>query len=131
MSSFAMEFELIVGNQEINFLEKRFNTGSNIYNLCLRHCIKHLNRLKKDKKYRKFVKTLKAVNRKLEKKNLPQDEIKRLKETKTSFINKIKKLEKEYKKRYGHGIITKIIALILILAMLIPTVIGIIPYLIR
>ena len=42
-----------------------------------------------------------------------------------------KKLEKEYKKRYGHGIITKIIALILILAMLIPTVIGIIPYLIR
>lgn len=42
-----------------------------------------------------------------------------------------KKLEKEYKKRYGHGIITKIIALILIFAMLIPTVIGIIPYLIR
>lgn len=57
MSSFAMEFELIVGNQEINFLEKRFNTGSNIYNLCLRHCIKQLNRLKRDKKYRKFVKT--------------------------------------------------------------------------
>ena len=96
MSSFAMEFELIVGNQEINFLEKRFNTGSNIYNLCLRHCIKQLNRLKRDKKYKKFVKTLKSVNRKLEKKNLPQDEIKRLKETKTSFINKIKKLEKEY-----------------------------------
>lgn len=96
MSSFAMEFELIVGNQEINFFEKRFNTGSNIYNLCLRHCIKQLNRLKRDKKYRKFVKTLKSVNRKLEKKNLPQDEIKRLKETKTSFINKIKKLEKEY-----------------------------------
>ena len=42
-----------------------------------------------------------------------------------------KKLEKEYKKKFGHGIITKIIAVILILAMLIPTVIGIIPYLIR
>ena len=33
-----------------------------------------------------------------------------------------KKLEKEYKKKFGHG---------LILAMLIPTVIGIIPYLIH
>lgn len=29
MSTFAMEFELIVGNQETNFLEKRFNAGSN------------------------------------------------------------------------------------------------------
>ena len=42
-----------------------------------------------------------------------------------------KKLEKEYKKKFGYGIITKIIAVILILAMLIPTVIGIIPYLIH
>ena len=42
-----------------------------------------------------------------------------------------KKLEKEYKKKFGHCIITKIIAFILILAMLIPTVIGIIPYLIH
>ena len=46
MPSFAMEFELITGNQEINFLEKRFNAGSNIYNLCLDHCIKQLNKLK-------------------------------------------------------------------------------------
>ena len=42
-----------------------------------------------------------------------------------------KKLEKEYKRKFGHNIITKVIAFILILAMLIPTVIGIIPYLIR
>jgi len=96
MASFAMEFELIAGNQEINFLEKRFNTGSNIYNLCLDHCIKQLNKLKRNKEYRKSVKALKTVNRKLEKKNLPQDEIKRLKEIKISCTNKIKKLEKEY-----------------------------------
>lgn len=96
MASFAMEFELIVGNQEINFLEKRFNTGSNIYNLCLDHCIKQLNKLKRDKEYRRFVKALKTVNRKLEKKNLPQDEIKKLKDIKISCTNKIKKLEKEY-----------------------------------
>ena len=80
MPSFAMEFELIAGNQEINFLEKCFNTGSNIYNLCLGHCIKQLNKLKRDKEYRKSVKALKTVKRKLEKKNLPQDEIKRLKD---------------------------------------------------
>lgn len=97
MASFAMEFELIAGNQEINFLEKRFNTGSNIYNLCLNHCIKQLNKLKRDKEYRKSVKALKTVNRKLEKKNLPQNEIKRLKEIKISCTNKIKELEKEYR----------------------------------
>lgn len=96
MPTFVMEFELITGNQETNFLEKRFNTGSNIYNLCLGHCIKQLNKLKKDKKYRKSVKALKTVSRKLEKKNLPQDEIKRLKEIKISCANKIKELEKEY-----------------------------------
>lgn len=91
-----MEFELIAGNQEINFLEKRFNAGSNIYNLCLEHCIRQLNKLKRNKEYRKSVKALKAVNRKLEKKNLPQDEIKRLKEIKISCTNKIRELEKEY-----------------------------------
>ena len=96
MTSFTMEFELIAGNQEINFLEKRFNTGSNIYNLCLDHCIKQLSKLKRNKEYRKSVKALKTVNRKLEKKNLPQDEIKRLKEIKISCTNKIKELEKEY-----------------------------------
>ena len=96
MASFPMEFELIAGNQEINFLEKRFNTGSNIYNLCLDRCIKQLNKLKRDKGYRKSVKVLKTVIRKLEKKNLPQDEIKRLKEIKISCTNKIKELEKEY-----------------------------------
>lgn len=96
MSSFVMEFELIAGNQEINFLEKRFNTGSNIYNLCLGHCIKQLNKLKRDEEYRKSVKVLKTVNRKLEKKNLPQNEIKRLKDIKISCTNKIKELEKEY-----------------------------------
>ena len=91
-----MEFELIAGNKEINFLEKRFNTGSNIYNLCLAHCIKQLNKLKRDKEYRKSVKALKTVKRKLEKKNLPQDEIKRLKDIKVSCTNKIRELEKEY-----------------------------------
>lgn len=96
MSTFVMEFELIAGNQEINFLEKRFNTGSNIYNLCLDRCIKQLNKLERDKEYRKSVKALKTVNRKLEKKNLPQDEIKRLKDIKISCTNKIKELEKEY-----------------------------------
>ena len=96
MSTFAMEFELIAGNKEINFLEKRFNTGSNIYNLCLAHCIKQLNKLKRDKEYRKSVKALKTVKRKLEKKNLPQDEIKRLKDIKVSCTNKIRELEKEY-----------------------------------
>ena len=96
MASFVMEFELIAGNQEINFLEKCFNTGSNIYNLCLDYCIKQLNKLKRDKEYRKSVKALKTVNRKLEKKNLPQDEIERLKEIKISCTNKIKELEKEY-----------------------------------
>ena len=64
MSTFVMEFELMAGNQEINFLEKRFNTGSNIYNLCLNHCIKQLNKLKRDKEYRKSVKVLKTVSRK-------------------------------------------------------------------
>lgn len=96
MSSFVMEFELIAGGQETNFLEKRFNAGSNIYNLCLGHCIKQLNKLKRDKEYRKSVKALKTVNRKLEKKNLPQNEIKRLKDIKISCTNKIKELEKEY-----------------------------------
>ena len=96
MPSFAMEFELIAGNQEINFLEKHFNTGSNIYNLCLNRCIKQLNKLKRDKEYRKSVKALKTVSRKLEKKNLPQDEIKRLKEIKKICTDKIKELEKEY-----------------------------------
>ena len=96
MPSFVMEFELIAGKQEINFLEKRFNTGSNIYNLCLEHCIKQLNKLKRNDEYRKSVKALKTVNRKLEKKNLPQDEIKRLKDIKISCINKIRELEKEY-----------------------------------
>ena len=96
MASFTMEFELIAGNQETNFLEKRFNVGSNIYNLCLEHCIKQLNKLKRNKEYRKSVKALKTVSRKLEKKNLPQDEIKRLKEIKISCTNKIKELEKEY-----------------------------------
>ena len=96
MASFAMEFELIAGNQEINFLEKRFNVGSNIYNLCLEHCIKQLNKLKRDKEYRKSVKALKTVNRKLKMKNLPQVEIKRLKDIKISCTNKIKELEKEY-----------------------------------
>lgn len=96
MSTFIMEFELIAGNQEINFLEKRFNVGSNIYNLCLNHCIKQLNKLKKNKEYRRTVKALKTVNRKLEKKSFPQDEIKRLKEIKTYCTNKIKELEKEY-----------------------------------
>ena len=56
MASFVMEFELIAGSQEINFLEKRFNTGSNIYNLCLEHCLKQLNKLKRDKEYRKSAK---------------------------------------------------------------------------
>ena len=96
MPSFSMEFELIAGNQETNFLEKRFNTGSNIYNLCLNRCIKQLNKLKRDREYRKSVKALKTVNRKLEKKNLPQDEIKRLKDIKVSCTNKIRELEKEY-----------------------------------
>ena len=96
MASFAMEFEMIAGNQEINFLEKRFNAGSNIYNLCLNYCIKQLNKLKRDKEYRKTVKALKTVNRKLEKKNLSQNEIKRLKEIKIFCINEIKELEKEY-----------------------------------
>ena len=96
MASFVMEFELIAGSQEINFLEKRFNTGSNIYNLCLEHCLKQLNKLKRDKEYRKSAKALKTVNRKLEKKKLPQNEIKRLKEIKISCTNKIKELEKEY-----------------------------------
>lgn len=96
MSTFIMEFELIAGNQETIFLEKRFNAGSNIYNLCLNHCIKQLNKLKRDKEYRKSVKALKKVNKKLEKKNLPQDEIKRLKDIKISCTNKIKELEKEY-----------------------------------
>ena len=96
MSSFVMEFELIAGDQETNFLEKRFNAGSNIYNLCLGHCIKQLNKLKRDEEYRKSVKALKTVNRKLEKKNLPQNEIKRLKDIKISCTNKIKELEKEY-----------------------------------
>ena len=96
MASFAMEFELITGGQEINFLEKHFNIGSNIYNLCLDRCIKQLNKLKRDKEYRKFEKALKTVSRKLEKKNLSQDEIKRLKEIKISCNNKIKELEKEY-----------------------------------
>ena len=96
MASFAMEFELIAGNQEINFLEKRFNVGSNIYNLCLEHCIKQLNKLKRDKEYRKSVKALKTVKRKLKMKNLPQVEIKRLKDIKISCTDKIKELEKEY-----------------------------------
>ena len=96
MSTFVMEFELIAGNQEINFLEKRFNTGSNIYSLCLEHCIRQLNKLKRDKEYRKSVKALKTVNRKLERKNLPQNEIKRLKDIKISRTNKIKEMEKEY-----------------------------------
>ena len=96
MASFIMEFELIAGNQEINFLEKRFNAGSNIYNLCINHCMKQLNKLKRDKEYRKSVKALKTVNRKLEKKSLPQNEIKRLKDIKISYTNKIKELEKEY-----------------------------------
>lgn len=96
MSTFIMEFELIAGNQETIFLEKRFNAGSNIYNLCLNHCIKQLNKLKRDKEYRKSVKALKTVNKKLEKKNLLQDEIKRLKDIKNSCTNKIKELEKEY-----------------------------------
>ena len=96
MSTFVMEFELIAGNQEMNFLEKCFNTGSNIYNLCLDHCIKQLNKLKRNREYRKSVKALKTVNRKLEKKNLPQDEVKKLKDIKVSCNNKIKELEKEY-----------------------------------
>ena len=64
--------------------------------LCLAHCIKQLNKLKRDKEYRKSVKALKTVKRKLEKKNLPQDEIKRLKDIKVSCTNKIRELEKEY-----------------------------------
>ena len=59
MASFAMEFELIAGNQEINFFEKRFNIGSNIYNLCLDRYIKQLNKLKRNQK---------TVNRKFKKK---------------------------------------------------------------
>ena len=39
MSTFVMEYEIIVGSQEKNFLEKCFNIGSNISNLCLNRVV--------------------------------------------------------------------------------------------
>ena len=40
MSTFVMEYEITVGSQEKNFLEKCFNIGSNISNLCLNRVVK-------------------------------------------------------------------------------------------
>lgn len=82
MSTFAMEYEMTAGNQEKNFLEKCFNIGSNINNLCLNRCLKQLNKLKRDKEYIKSVKAIKSLNKKIENKNVSQTEIKKLKEIK-------------------------------------------------
>lgn len=97
MSTFAMEYEMTAGNQEKNFLEKCFNIGSNINNLCLNRCLKQLNKLKRDKEYLKSVKAIKSLNKKIENKNVSQTEIKKLKEIKKNLNNKIKYLEKKYK----------------------------------
>lgn len=97
MSTFAMEYEMTAGNQEKNFLEKCFNIGSNINNLCLNRCLKQLNKLKRDKEYLKSVKTIKSLNKKIENKNVSQTEIKKLKEIKKNLNDKIKYLEKKYK----------------------------------
>lgn len=97
MSTFAMEYEMTAGNQEKNFLEKCFNIGSNINNLCLNRCLKQLNKLKRDKEYLKSVKAIKSLNKKIENKNVSQTEIKKLKEIKKNLNDKIKYLEKKYK----------------------------------
>ena len=96
MSTFVMEYEITVGNQEKIFLEKCFNVGSNINNLCLKRCLKQLNKLKRDKKYIKSVKAIKNLNKRIEKKNVSQIEISKLKEIKKILIDKIKDLEKKY-----------------------------------
>jgi len=96
MSTFVMEYEITVGNQEKNFLEKCFNIGSNINNLCLNRCLKQLNKLKRDKEYLKSVKAIKNLNKKIEKKNISQIEINKLKEIKKILNDKIKDLEKKY-----------------------------------
>ena len=74
MSTFIMEYEITVGNQEKIFLEKCFNIGSNINNLCLNRCLKQLNKLKRDKEYLKSVKAIKNLNKRIEKKNISQIE---------------------------------------------------------
>ena len=96
MSTFIMEYEITVGNQEKNFLEKCFNIGSNINNLCLNRCLKQLNKLKRDKEYIKSVKAMKNLNKRIEKKNISQIEITKLKEIKKILSDKIKDLEKKY-----------------------------------
>lgn len=96
MSTFVMEYEITAGNQEKNFLEKCFNIGSNINNLCLKHCLKQLNKLKRDKEYIKSVKAIKNLNKRIEKKNISQIEINELKEIKKILSDKIKDLEKKY-----------------------------------
>ena len=96
MSTFVMEYEITVGNQEKIFLEKCFNIGSNINNLCLKRCLKQLNKLKRDKEYLKSVKAIKNLNKRIEKKNVSQIKINRLKEIKKILNDKIKDLEKEY-----------------------------------
>ena len=78
MSTFVMEYEITVGNQEKIFLEKCFNVGSNINNLCLKRCLKQLNKLKRDKEYIKSVKAIKNLNKRIEKKNVSQIEISKL-----------------------------------------------------
>ena len=96
MSTFIMEYEITVGNQEKIFLEKCFNIGSNINNLCLNRCLKQLNKLKRDKEYLKSVKAIKNLNKRIEKKNISQIEITKLKEIKKILSDKIKDLEKKY-----------------------------------
>ena len=96
MSTFVMEYEITAGNQEKNFLEKCFNIGSNISNLCLNRCLKQLNKLKRDKEYIKSVKAMKNLNKRIEKKNVSQIEINKLKEIKKILNDKIKDLEKKY-----------------------------------
>ena len=97
MSTFVMEYEITVGSQEKNFLEKCFNVGSNINNLCLNRCLKQLNKLKRDKEYLKSVKAIKNLNKRIEKKNISQIEITKSKKIKKILIDKIKDLEKKYK----------------------------------
>lgn len=96
MSTFVMEYEITVGSQEKNFLEKCFNVGSNINNLCLNRCLKQLNKLKRDKEYLKSVKAIKNLNKRIEKKNISQIEITKSKKIKKILIDKIKDLEKKY-----------------------------------
>lgn len=100
MPTFCYTTRLLVREEQIPILEKRFRIGQHMYNVMVKEAIRRMNKYKNDKRYRTIMKLCVAEKRKTtkEEKQILKDLLRECGLSKFDFYKYIGVNQKQYKK---------------------------------